>query len=175
MTKRFLRIWALALALTASLSFLCEAVPAETASGTRIGPCIALRAIDADSVDLQCGARALGVRLRNVAAPRPGQVGYGEANRALSELVRARALYVVPETPGELPLDPSGRVLAYLVDRSGANLNVAFVLWGWATYSEDPGPSHLADSFRSAQASARTDQRALWTVWSATAEGAPPR
>jgi endonuclease YncB( thermonuclease family) len=175
MSRNTIRIGALALAITTALALVCEAVPAQTAGGVRIGPCAALHAVDADSVDLQCGSKLFRVRLRNVAAPRPGQVGYAEAERALAELVRARTLYVEPETPGELPLDPSGRVLAYLVDGAGANLNVAYVLWGWATYSESDGASRLAQSFRSAEADARGGQRALWTVWSVSADSVPPR
>ena len=141
---------------------------------TQIGPCTAVRVVDGDTADLQCGRRALGVRLRNVAAPRPGQAGYAEAVRALRELLRARAVYVVPETPGELPTDPNGRAMAYLVDRSGANLNVVLVLLGWATYSDEAGPSHLEHSFRLAEADARADRRALWATWSMSAGGSAP-
>jgi endonuclease YncB( thermonuclease family) len=140
----------------------------------RIGPCTAVRVVDGDTAELQCGRRELGVRMRNVAAPRPGQAGYTEAMRALHELLRARAVYVVPEVPGELPLDANGRVVAYLVDRSGANLNVVLVLLGWATYSEDAGPSRLEHSFRLAEADARADRRALWATWSVSAAGAEP-
>jgi hypothetical protein len=49
------------------------------------------------------------------------------------------------------------------------------VLLGWATYSKDGGASHLEQSFRTAEADARTEQRALWTVWSVSAGGAGAR
>jgi len=168
MMKRTLRML-----LVAAASLALFTVPPLTAHAqanpAQIGPCVALRVVDGDTADLQCGRRELGVRLRNVAAPRPGQAGYSEATRALRELLRARAVYVVPEVPGELPLDPNGRALAYLVDRSGANLNVVFVLLGWATYSEDAGPSRFEHSFRLAEADARSDRRALWSTWSVSA------
>jgi endonuclease YncB( thermonuclease family) len=147
----------LAVALTVSLSLVSLDARAQSAGGARIGPCRALRVTDADSADLFCAGEVWRVRMRNVAGPRPGQVGYTEAVRALGELLRARDLYVVPEVPGELPLDANGRVLAYLGDRGGANLNVAFVLLGWASYSTEPGAG-------------RTERRALWTVWSVSAD-----
>jgi endonuclease YncB( thermonuclease family) len=151
-------------------SFTVPSRAARAQSNTaQIGPCTAVRVVDGDTADLQCGRRALGVRLRNVAAPRPGEAGYGEATRALRELLRARSVYVVPEVAGELPLDRNGRAVAYLVDRSGANLNVVLVLLGWATYSEDAGPSRLEHSFRLAEADARADRRALWATWSVSA------
>jgi len=159
-----------AVAALGSFTFPSRAAHAQS-NQTRIGPCLAVRVVDGESADLQCGRRELAVRLRNVAAPRPGQAGYSEAVRALRELLRQRAVYVVPETPGELPLDANGRALAYLVDRSGANLNVVYVLLGWATYSEDGGPSHLERSFRLAEADARNDRRALWSTWSVSAGG----
>jgi len=171
MTNPTLRALALIAVLLCASSLVARESFAQS-NPSRIGPCVALRVADGDSADLRCGNRELGVRLRNVAAPRPGEAGASEATRALTELLRHRVLYVVPETPGELPVDPNGRVLAYLVDRSGANLNVVFVLLGWATYSDDAGgPSRLEHSFRLAESDARTDQRALWSLWSVSAGG----
>lgn len=167
------KLLALVLAALASLALLPPNARAEEGMARRIGPCRALRVVDGDSADLRCGAELVRVRMRNVAAPRPGQVGYTEAVRGLAELLRARELYVVSDVPGELPLDPNGRVLAYLCDRTGSNLNVAFVLLGWATYSSDAGAGRFERSFRAAEQEARAGQRALWTVWSVSAGGAP--
>lgn len=153
-----------------SLSLLASESHAQVAGGSRIGPCRALRVSDADSADLSCAGEVWRVRMRNVAGPRPGQLGYTESVRALAELLRARDLYIVPDVPGELPLDASGRALAYLYDRTGANLNIAFVLLGWATYSSDSGAGRLEKSFRLAEHEARADRRALWTVWSVSAD-----
>jgi len=158
-----------------SLALLAPTARAQSIAARPIGPCRALRVVDGDGADLRCGVELLRVRLRNVAAPRPGQVGYTEAVRGLAELLRARDLYVVSDVPGELPLDPNGRALAYLCDRSGANLNIAFVLLGWATYSTDAGAGRFEQSFRAAEQSARAERRALWTVWSVSAGAQPGR
>jgi endonuclease YncB( thermonuclease family) len=169
------KLLALILAPLASLALLSSNAHAQTGAAERIGPCVALRVVDGDSADLRCGAELVRVRMRNVAAPRPGQVGYTEAVRGLAELLRARELYVVSDVPGELPLDPNGRVLAYLCDRTGSNLNIAFVLLGWATYSTDAGAGRLEKSFRAAEQEAHSERRALWSVWSVSAGGVPGR
>ncbi|HTO69472.1 MAG TPA: thermonuclease family protein [Myxococcota bacterium] len=135
----------------------------------QLGPCRALRVADADSADLRCSGELVHVRLRNVAAPRPGQVGYAEATRALAELLRARDVWILAE-PAVAPVDPNGRSLVYLADRHGANLNVELVLLGWATYSTDGGASRFEKSFRAAETEARTERRALWSVSSYSAE-----
>ena len=169
MTNPTSRLRILALGALLGLSLLSPAARAQS-NGGRVGPCLAVRVTDADSADLRCGDEIVRVRMRNVATPRPGQLGYVETVRALSELLRARTVFVVPDRPGELPLDANGRVLAYLVDASGANLNVAFVLMGWASYSPESGASQLEASFQSAEHEARAEQRALWTIWSISAE-----
>jgi endonuclease YncB( thermonuclease family) len=161
---------ALAAVVVASLSLLSSHAGAQVVAAPRIGPCFAMRVVDGDGADLRCGDSLVRVRMRNVSAPRPGQVGYSEAVRGLAELLRARELYVVSDVPGELPLDPNGRVLGYLCDRTGANLNVAFVLLGWATYSADPDAGRLEKSFRAAEQEAHSERRALWTVWSVSAD-----
>jgi endonuclease YncB( thermonuclease family) len=163
---------AIAAAFALSLSLL--SLPARAQSpATAYGPCVAVRVVDGDSADLRCGARELRVRMRNVSAPRVGQVGHSEAARGLAELLRARQLYVVSEVPGLLPVDANGRALAYLVDRNGANMNVALVLLGWATYSTEQGASRFDKSFRAAEQQAHAERRAMWTVWSVAAGGAP--
>ena len=168
MTNR--RLLALLLASLALLALPSPSARAQNGTATRpIGPCAALRVLDSDSTDLRCGTDLVRVRLRNVAAPRPGQPGYSEAVRGLAELLRARELYVVSDVEGELPLDANGRVLAYLCDRSGSNLNVALVLLGWATYSTEAGAGRFEKSFRAAEQEAHSERRALWTVWSGTA------
>ena len=168
MTKRSLLFVALASLLSLSLpSFEARA---QIEGGSQIGPCRALTVTDADSADLFCAGEVWRVRLRNLAAPRPGQAGHSEATRALAELLRARDLFIVPDRTGELPLDPSERVQVYLLDRSGANLNVVMVLLGWASYSPEPAPSRIEKSFRLAEHEARAERRALWTVWSVSAD-----
>ena len=157
--------------LVGLLALVSRDAGAQSEPALSFGPCRALSVSEGDSADLQCGSDFLRVRMRNVAAPRPGQVGHGEAVRALAELLRERELFVAADAAGELPRDGDGRALVYLYDRSGANLNVVLVLLGWATYTTaDAGASRFEKGFRAAEHDARADQRALWTVWSVSAD-----
>lgn len=170
--KRTLSFLAVAfLFVTLASPFAARAQTATPANA--LGPCSAVRVVDGDTADLRCGARDLRVRMRNVAAPLRQQAGAAEAQRGLAELLRARALYVVTDVSGELPVDDAGRALAYLYDGNGANLNVAYVLLGWASYSPEPGPSRFEQSFRAAEQEAHSERRAMWSVWSVSAGGAP--
>ena len=80
--------------LTAALlALVARGVRAELAAPPLAGPCRAIRAHDGDSADLRCNGALVRVRLRDVATPRPGEIGYNEATRALAELLRARELW----------------------------------------------------------------------------------
>ncbi|HXX47094.1 MAG TPA: thermonuclease family protein [Myxococcota bacterium] len=159
--------------LTAALlALVARGVRAELAAPPLAGPCRAIRAHDGDSADLRCNGALVRVRLRDVATPRPGEIGYNEATRALAELLRARELWFASDEAS--PRDASGRRLVYLYDGRGANLNVELVALGWATYSADGGAGRLEHSFRAAESEARSDNRALWTIWSVTARGMTP-
>ncbi|MGH9887870.1 MAG: thermonuclease family protein [bacterium] len=148
-------------------------VPAKDVVTTR-GPCSAERVLSGERVDLRCGTELVRVRLAGVAAPRPGHAGYTEAGRALRELLRERMLTVEIAGGAERGADSDGRVLAYLRDASGQNLNVALVLLGWATHAaNDDG--RLARNFELAEREAQRDQRAMWSVWPVTAEQADAR
>jgi endonuclease YncB( thermonuclease family) len=160
----------IALLLTLAVSLTAASARADGARELRYGPCRALRVADASALDLQCGRELARVRLRYVAAPQPGQAGQREAVRALAELVRARELYVSLELPGQPSFDADGRLLVYLYDAAGANLNVALVSLGWATCAADVDLSRLAHNFRTAESDARLDRRALWTVWDVAAQ-----
>jgi endonuclease YncB( thermonuclease family) len=169
------RLVSLTLAALLSPSLPSSVAHAQEGADPRIGPCVAVRVVDSDAADLRCGSALVRVRLRDLAAPRSGQVGYTEAARALAELLRARELFVALDDPARPARDPSGRLLAYVFDRNGANLNVAFVLLGWASYSADAGANRFEKSFRAAEQSARSERRALWTIWSVSAEHAAER
>ena len=135
----------------------------------RFGPCAAVRVLDGSTADLVCRGRIMPVRLRNVAAPQSGQAGYGEAARALAELLRARELYIAFGGAGAPATEPDGRLSVYLYDKSGANQNVMLVLLGWGSYDSTADSEALDRSFRAAQDDARNEHRALWTVRSFSA------
>lgn len=162
--------------LTAAVAglVLALAAPARAAEPElRFGPCRALSVLDGVSADLLCRGRIMPVRLRNAAAPQPGQTGYRESARALVELLRARDLYIAFGGDAAPATDADGRLSVYLYDANGANQNVVLVLLGWASYDARADSDALDHSFRAAQDDAREAQRALWTIRSFTAKSAP--
>ena len=140
----------------------------------RFGPCKAVRVLDGVSADLLCRGRLMPVRLRNVAGPQAGQAGCAEAARALAELLRARELYIAFGGAAAPATEPDGRLSVYLYDRNGANQNVMLVLLGWGSYAARADSEPLDKSFRAAQDEARTEQRALWTLQSFSAQVRQP-
>jgi endonuclease YncB( thermonuclease family) len=168
-----------AVALVATLAALAcgpssGAIPPEQAQAPR-GPCGVERVLSGERVDLRCGAELVRVRLAGVSAPRPGHAGYTEAGRALRELLRERSITLEFADGAERNPDQDGRVAAYLHDATGQNLNVAMVLLGWATHTAGDDDGRLARNFELAESEARREQRAMWSVWPATAEHADAR
>jgi len=170
MTKKTLSLTWLLVALTAG--FAASAARAGEPE-LRFGPCRAVRVIDGATADLSCRGRLMPVRLRNVAAPQSGQIGYAESARALVELLRARELYIAFGGAAAPATEPDGRLSVYLYDQSGANQNVALVFLGWGAYADAADSDALDHSFRAAQDDARNANRALWTVRSFSASRTP--
>ena len=112
------------------------------------------------------------VRLRNVAAPQPGQAGYTEAVARLAELLaRARAVHRVRRCAGALPAtEPDGRAARVPLrpERREPERGARAAGLGRRT-TRDADASALDKSFRAAQDEARAEQRALWTVRSFSA------
>jgi endonuclease YncB( thermonuclease family) len=157
------------LALAAALWLGAADARAASAPEPRYGPCRAERVIDGNTADLRCGTEVLRVRLVHVASPQPGETGHDEAGRALRALLHARELWLGFEPSGRPTLDGEGRLLVYLYDRAGQNLNVALVSLGWASYAATDGDDPLAANFQVAERDARAGQRAMWSVWAYTA------
>jgi endonuclease YncB( thermonuclease family) len=151
--------------LAAALVVLsAKAARAELAAPPLAGPCRAIRVHDGETADLRCNGALVRVRLRAVATPRPGEIGYGESTRALAELLRARELWFATDESN--PRDAAGRRNVYLYDGGGANLNVELVSLGWGTFAAADGVGRLEINFRAAESVARFENRALWSVWS---------
>lgn len=155
-------------ALALWLGFAAAGTRADSLPEPRYGPCRTEHVIDGNTVDLRCGAEGLRVRLVNLSSPKEGDTGYSEATRALRALLRARDLYLAFATPGQPTLDRDGLLLVHLYDRAGQNLNVALVSLGWAAYTPPVGADPHALQFTTAEREARTEQRAMWTVWAYT-------
>jgi len=162
------------LALAAALWLGSASAYAASEAEPRYGPCRAERVIDGNTVDLQCGAEIVRVRLVHVASPQPGETGHEEAGAALRALLHGRELWLAFESSGRPTLDPDGTLLVVLYDHAGQNMNVALVSLGWASYAATTGDDPLAENFAAAEREARAEQRAMWTVWAYTVGGGGP-
>lgn len=160
------------LAVLAAVSLWLNAGDARAsgAEAAYYGPCYAQRVVTGDSADVRCGDEVVRVRLLDVAAPGPSEIGHDEARRALQQLLSGRNLWLGFAAPGRPTLDRDGQFLAHLYDGDGRNLNVELVRLGWAAYSTKLASGRFAANFRAAEGEARVEQRALWSVWSVTAE-----
>jgi endonuclease YncB( thermonuclease family) len=163
------------LALFAVLSLALSAGAARAGGGAEeafLGPCRAHAVVDGDTLDVLCGSELARVRLLDVSAPERGEVGYTESARGLRQLLAGRQLWLGFALADQPIVDRDGRALVHLYDVKGRNLNVELVRLGWATWSTKHGPGRFPANFRAAQSEARAQQRALWSVWSVTAEQA---
>lgn len=97
-------------------------------------------------------------------APRPerGERGYWEAALALWTLVDGDELYL-----SVTPLDSQAagrqhRLLAYVVDGDGRNLNLEMVRQGWTRFAPAADDQFLF-SFAEAELEARRSRRGIWS------------
>jgi endonuclease YncB( thermonuclease family) len=126
-----------------------------------VGPCQVTRVIDGEKLDLECNREQSLVRLLHLDGPERGERGYWEAALALWTLVDGDELYL-----SVAPLDsPSAgrqhRLLAYVVDGDGRNLNLEMVRQGWTRFAPAEDDQFLF-SFAEAELEARQSRRGIW-------------
>lgn len=126
------------------------------------GPFGVVRVIDGDTVDVDVGGESVRVRLLNVDTPERGERGFGEAAEALAELA-GEDVYLRYDQGGEPTEDAYGRVLAYLYDDQGGNLNEELVREGWSEYYTDYGDGDFPEGFADAEGEAREEGLGLWS------------
>lgn len=122
-----------------------------------------IRVVDGDTLHVRFRGRDESVRLLRINTPERGQVGYGEATRALRRLVEGRKVRLEFERRGNVERDRYGRLLAY-VYVGHLNVNVEMVRLGWSPFWTKYGQGRLADEFRKAEKEARAERRGLWAM-----------
>lgn len=162
-------------ALVVTIALCLGPVDARAESEPLRGPCRTEGVIDGITAELRCADGLVRVRLIHLASPRPGEAGYTEAARALRALLAPRELWLGiarSDSPRHAAESPLGVVL---YDRAGQNLNVVLVSLGWARYAGTEGDDPLEANFAIAEREARSEQRAMWSVWAYTVGRGEPR
>ena len=113
-------------------------------------------------MDVACEGEGRRVRLLNIDTPETRDPGYGEASLALTELFRAGEVYLAFERPGEPTVGKYGRLLAYLYDEEGRNLNLEMIRLGWTPFYRKYGDGRLPVSFAAAHLGAYLNRQGLW-------------
>ncbi len=67
------------------------------------------------------------------------------------------------EEPGQPSRGKYDRLLAYLYDADGNNLNEEMIREGWSEYWTKYGEGQFPDEFEAAESEAREDGRGLWS------------
>lgn len=102
------------------------------------------------------------VRLNRVDTPFKEDKGGKEALNALADLVYGQYVRVEFEDNAKPYQDRSNRLIAYLHNDAGKNLNVEMVRSGGAPFSTRYGEGKHAAQFRAAEAEARAAKRGVW-------------
>lgn len=126
------------------------------------GPCTVTNIVDGDTVDVDCSGETARLRLLNINTPERGQIGYWEASRALAKLVHGQEIQLAFAVPTHPSVDRFGRVLAYLFDEDGRNLNEEMIRMGWTDFYVKYGEGRFARDFEATEAEAMRSERGLW-------------
>ena len=132
------------------------------AQGGGGGSCTVFNVVDGDTVDVDCGSGRDRVRLLDIDTPERGEPGFHEATEALKEMIGDGDVRLGYEEPGQPSRGTYGRLLAYLYDADGTNLNEQMIRHGWSEYWTKYGEGRFPDEFAAAESEAREDGRGLW-------------
>jgi endonuclease YncB( thermonuclease family) len=102
------------------------------------------------------------LRFLRIDTPEHGEPGFAEATEALKQLLGDGPVRLKFEEPGVLKRDNIGRLLAYICDAKGQNVNAELVRLGWSKFETKYGEGRLAAEFRKAEAEAIKANRGLW-------------
>ncbi len=136
--------------------------PSQWSEDELYGPCTVATVIDGDTVDVLCSGSKTRVRLLRVDTPEREQPGFAEARDALRRMVGHRPLHLVFEEPGVPSWGDYGRMLAYLVNERGENLNLEMVRQGWSPFYTAFGEGRFGPQFERAEAEARKRRSGMW-------------
>ncbi len=102
------------------------------------------------------------VRLNRVDTPFKDRPGGNEALNALADLAYGKYIRIEFEDNAKPYQDRSNRLIAYLRNEDGENLNVEMVRRGAAPFFTQYGEGKHAAQFKAAEAEARAARRGVW-------------
>jgi len=120
------------------------------------------RVIDGDTVDVIYQGGVERIRMLCINTPEKGKAWYGEATDSLEELCASGKVRLAFEEPGKPSRGKYGRLLAYLFDEDGRNVNLEQVKRGWSHFYDDFGPGRFPDDFEQAEKSAKKAKLGIW-------------
>ena len=135
-----------------------EAISAEEL----LGPCEVTKLVDGDTIDVRCGNAPQRIRLLNIDTPESSHMGYSAASHALASLLGEGQVRLAFEAPGQPTRGKYGRLLAYVYDLKGRNLNLEMVKLGWTPYYRKYGDGRMPNSFAAAHLDSYFHRRGLW-------------
>lgn len=127
--------------------------------GVRADGITVAQVIDGDTIEVDTPEGRRKVRLLRIDTPERGEPGYGEASRALRELL-PRGAPVRLEFEGRRE-DPYGRTLAY-VHVEGRNVSLEMVRQGWSPFDRRFGVGRYRRDLDRAEREARDAGRGMW-------------
>jgi micrococcal nuclease len=101
------------------------------------------------------------LRFLCINTPERGEPGFKEATEALKILLGDGPVRIEYEDPGVVKRDNFGRLLVYVFNERGQNVNVELVRLGWSKFETKYGEGRLAAEFRKAEAEAVEAKRGL--------------
>ncbi len=132
--------------------------------GEFLGPCAVTRVVDGDTIDVGCGQHADRIRLLNIDTPESTSVYYEIATDALAKLIAGRPVFLGFEQPGRPSRGRFDRLLAYVYDEDGRNLNLEMVRLGWSGFYIKYGEGRFPASFTAAHLESRLARRGIWSL-----------
>lgn len=136
--------------------------------------CPIVRIIDGDTADVMFewhGTQKERLRFLQVDTPERGEPGFKEATAALAELIGDQPVRLEFEEPGKPTRGNFGRLLVYVFNSRGQNINVELIRAGWSPYWTKYGPGRFQAEMEAAEAEARAAKRAMWAVTTQSASG----
>lgn len=112
--------------------------------------------IDGDTLILETGEK---VRLIGINAPESGQPYYDEAKSHMSSLLVSKKVKLITDTQAQ---DQYGRILAYIYNDSGQDINLEMIKAGFAVVETVAPNISRSDQFVQAQAQSRSNCHGIW-------------
>jgi endonuclease YncB( thermonuclease family) len=108
---------------------------------------------------MKCARETVRVRLLNVNTPERGEDGFGDAKTTLEALMVGREFRLEFERPKHPAFDKYDRLLVYVMDDRGQNVNVEMVRAGMSCFYRRFGKGRFPSEFERAEREAAAEGR----------------